>query len=101
MSVFTALNESVPGPLRDLQTVRHILSRVVVAIHRRRGGPRKVIVKHASDLLISGEAGIFKCLIKTSDRPLVHLFVRPVAAVNPHYRSFVAVLVLDRRWTAE
>jgi hypothetical protein len=41
-------------------------------------------VKHPPKPLVAGEADIFERLIKTGDRPLVHLLVRPVAAVNPH-----------------
>ncbi len=48
-----------------------------------------------------GEADIFQRLIETSDRPLVHLLVRPVAAVNPHDRSLITVAVGVRRWPTE
>jgi len=46
-------DESVPGPLRDVQTVRHILRRVVVSRHRGRRGPRKVIMQHAPQALVA------------------------------------------------
>ena len=36
--------ESVPGPLRNVQTVRHIVRGVVVISHRGCGCPLKVIV---------------------------------------------------------
>src|SRR5262244_2375677 len=51
---------SVPGPLRDVQTVWHILCRVVVTRHRGRGSPREVIVQHAPEALVAGEADIFQ-----------------------------------------
>src|SRR5262249_9409305 len=83
-NVVRCTDESVPGPLWDSQTIRHVLSRVVVTRHRGRGGPREVIVKHASQPLVAGEADIFQRLIETGDRSLIHLFMRPVAAVNAH-----------------
>src|SRR5580692_2369354 len=92
---------SVPGPLRDVQTVWHILCRAVVARHCGRRSPREVIVQHAPKPLVAGEADIFQSLIETSDRPLVHLLVQPVAAVSPHDRGLVTVLVRVRRWPAE
>jgi hypothetical protein len=94
-------DESVPGPLRDVQTVWHILCRAVVARHRGRGSPREVIVQHASKPLVTGEADIFQRLIETRDGPLVHLLVQPIAAVNPHDRGLIAVLLRVRRWPAE
>jgi len=58
-------------------------------------------VKHAPELFVAGEADIFERLIETGNRPLVHLLVRPVAAVNPHDRGFITVLVRVRRWSTE
>ena len=83
-------DESVPRPLGYVQAVGHILCQVVVTRHRGRGRPREVIVQHLSEPLVGGEVDIFQRLIETSDRPLVHLLVRPVAAVNPHDRGFIA-----------
>jgi len=84
-----------------VQTVRHIICRVVVTRHCGRGSPRKVIVKHAPEPLVTGEADIFERLIKTCNRPLVHLLVRPVAAVNTDNRGLITVLVRVRRWPTE
>src|SRR5262249_6135771 len=94
-------DESVPGPLRDVQTVRHILWRVVVTSHRGRGGPCEVIMQHPSEPLVAGNADIFQRLIETSDRPLIHLLVRTVAAVNPHDRRLITVSFGVRRWPTE
>jgi hypothetical protein len=91
-------DESVPGPLRDVQTVRHILCGVVVTRHCGRGGPREVIMQHASEPLVACKADIFQRLIETCNRPLVHLLVRPVAAVNPHDGGLITVPVGVRRW---
>ncbi len=44
---FRATHESVPGPLRDGQTLRHLVCLVVVTRHRGRGRPREVIVQHS------------------------------------------------------
>src|ERR1041385_2748707 len=92
---------SVPGPLRDVQTVWHILCRAMVTRHRGRRTPCEVIVQHAPEPLVAGEADIFQRLIETSDRPLVHLLVQPVAAVNSHDRGLITVLVRIRRWPTE
>src|SRR5262245_57418064 len=94
-------DEAVPGPLRDVQTVRHILSRVVVTRHRSRSGPREVIMQHASQPLVAGKTDIFQRQVETSDRPLVHLLVRPVAAVNPHDKGLTTVTVGVRRWSTK
>src|SRR5262245_4653624 len=93
--------QSVPGPLGDGQTFRHILCRVLVSGHRGRGGPREVIVQHAPEPLVAREPYIFKRLIETRDRPLVHLLVRPVAAVNPDDRGLIAIQVGVGRWPTE
>jgi hypothetical protein len=84
-----------------VRTVRHIICRVVVTRHCVRSSPREVIVKYAPEPLVAGEADIFDRLIETGNRPLVHLLVRPVAAVNPHDRGLVTVLVRVRRWPPE
>src|SRR5215470_2123919 len=91
-------DESVPGPLRDVQAVRHILRRVVVTRHGGRRGPREIIMQRASEPLVAGNTDIFQRLIETDDCPLVHLLVRPVAAVNPHNRGLITVLIGVRRW---
>src|SRR5262245_37906252 len=93
--------ESVPGPLRDVQTIRHIVRRVVVTSHRGSSGPREVIVQHASEALVAREPDIFQRLIETRDRPLVHLFVRPVAAVNPNGGGLITVLVGVGSWPTQ
>src|SRR5262249_42267680 len=94
-------DKSLPGPLRDLQTVRYILCRAVVTRHRGRGGPREVIVQHTTEPLVTGEADILQRLIETSDRPLIHLLVQSVAAVNPHHRGLIPVPVGVGRWPTE
>src|SRR5262245_21910581 len=91
-------DESVPGPPRDVQTVRHILCRVVVTRHRGRGGPREIIMQRASEPFVAGNTDIFQRLIETGDCPLVHLLVRTVAAVNPHNRGLITVPIGVRRW---
>jgi hypothetical protein len=58
-------------------------------------------VKHAPEPLITGEADIFERLIEAGDRPLVHLLVRPVTAVNPDDRRLITELVSVRRWSTE
>src|ERR1044072_603642 len=68
-------DESVPGPLRNLQSVRHIFRGVVVTRHRGRGCPREVIVQHASESIVAIESSILQCLIETGYRSLVHLFM--------------------------
>src|SRR5262249_20893739 len=97
----SSIDESVPRPLRDLQTIRHILCRVVITSHRGSRGPREVIVQHASEALVAREPDIFQRLIETRDRPLVHLLVRPVAAMNPDDRGFIAIPVGVDRWPTE
>ena len=52
-------DESVPRPFRNEQTVRDIFSRVVVPIHRGCGGPRQVVMQHASESRVGSEANIF------------------------------------------
>jgi len=73
----------------------------MVTIHRGRGGPREVIVQHASDSLVAGKVDIFERLIETGDRPLVHVFMRAVAAVNAHDRRLITELVGVPCWPAE
>jgi hypothetical protein len=58
-------------------------------------------VQHASEALVAREPDIFQRLIETRDRPLVHLPVRPVAAVNPDDRGLIAIPVGVGRWPTE
>ncbi|HEY8187823.1 MAG TPA: hypothetical protein VIF64_17260, partial [Pyrinomonadaceae bacterium] len=79
----------------------YILCRVVVTSHRGSSSPREVIVQHASEALVVREPDIFQRLIETRDRPLVHLPVRPVAAVNPDHRGLITIPVGVGRWPTE
>src|SRR5688572_28517207 len=83
--------ESVPGPFRDVQTIRHVLCRVVVTSHRGSRRPREVIVQHAPEALVARKPGVFQCPIEACDRPLVHLLVRAVSAVNPDDRGLITI----------
>src|SRR5262249_25560615 len=94
-------HESVPGPLWDLQTVRDVLCRPLVTRHRGRRGPREVIMEHAPKPLVVGKADVFEPLVETRNSPLIHLFVWPVAAVNPHDRGLIAVPVGVCRGSSE
>src|SRR5262252_6895170 len=94
-------DESMPGPLRDVQTVRYILGRVVVMRHRGRGSPREVIVQDTSQPLVAREPDIFQRQIETRDRSLVHLLVQPVPAVNPHDRGLITTCVGIGVWPAK
>jgi quercetin dioxygenase-like cupin family protein len=82
---------TIPRPVGDGQTVRHIIGGVVVSGHRGGGCPREVVVQHLSDLLVVSKADVGQRLIETGDRPMVHLLMRTIAAVDPHHRGLVAV----------
>ena len=84
-----------------MQAVRYILSRILVTIHRNCGGPREVIVQHAPEPLILVKTDIFQRLILTGDRPLVHVFMKRVAAVNARDRRLITELIGVRRWPTE
>jgi hypothetical protein len=58
-------------------------------------------VQHASETLFACEPDIFQRLIETRDRPLVHLLVRTVAAVNPDDRGLVTIPIGVGRWPTE
>src|ERR1044071_6470370 len=73
----------------------------VVTRHRGRVCPREVIVQHASEPVVAAKSDIQQRLIETSDRSLVHLLVRPVAAVNPHHGRLIAVAVGVYCWPTE
>src|SRR6185369_3198994 len=95
------INESVPGPLRDVQAARHIIGRVMVTSHRGRGCPREVIVQRASEPFVAVESHILQGLVETGNCSLVHLFMQPVAAVDPHDGRLVTVLVRIHCWPTE
>ena len=69
--------------------------------HRGSGCPREVIVQRSSKPLVAVKSGILQGLIETGDRSLVHLLVRPVAAVNPHDGCLITVPVGVRCWPTE
>jgi len=50
-------------------------------------------MQYTSKSIVVGEADIFHRLIETSDRPLVHLLVESVAAVNTNDRSLITKVV--------
>jgi hypothetical protein len=58
-------------------------------------------VQRASEALVACEPDILQRLIETRNRPLIHLLVRPVAAVNPDDRSLITILVGVGRWPTE
>ena len=73
----------------------------MITSHRRRRGPREVIVQNAPELLVDRDADIFHRLIETSDRPLIHFLMQPVAAVDPNHRGLITILIGIDRWSAE
>ena len=40
-----------------------------------------------------GEADVDECLIEAGDRPMVHLLMRTVAAMQPHHSGLIAEAV--------
>ena len=84
-------DEAVPGPLGDRQAVRHVIGGIVVPGHGGRGRPREVVVEDPSQRFVAIEVRVDQGLIEASDRPAVHVIVRPVAAVNPHHGCLVPV----------
>lgn len=48
-------------------------------------------MQHLREVTVLGDADIAERLVKTRDRPTVHLLVGPVAAVHPHHRGLIAV----------
>ena len=75
------------------QAVGHIVGGAVIARHRRRGGPREVVVQHLPERLVGGQPDVLQRLVEAGDRSPVHLVVRAVAAVHPHDRRLVAIAV--------
>ena len=94
-------DESAPRPMRDSQTVRHLVGRAVVAGHGGRRCPLEVIVQHFAEPVVAAEADVDERLIETRDRSTVHLLVRTVAAVDPHNRGLVTVRLGIRRRATE
>jgi uncharacterized protein YwlG (UPF0340 family) len=77
-------NESVPRPVWEVQTVRHIVCGTVVPVHRGGGCLREVVVEHLSDPVVVSKTNVNQGLIETGDRSTVHLLMRTtVAAVHP------------------
>src|SRR5690606_37994662 len=66
---------------RDAQATRYILFFFVTS-HRCRSRPRKVLVQDFAKLLVAREPDIFERSIEAGDGALIHLLVRPVAAVH-------------------
>jgi hypothetical protein len=58
-------------------------------------------VQHASEALVTRKSHIFQRLIETLDRPLVHLLVRSVAAVNPDDGGLITIPIGVDRWPTE
>src|SRR5262249_40156215 len=85
-----SLDEPVPRPVRDAQAVWHLVGRVVVAGRRRGRGPREMVVQYLPELGVAGESGIFERTVEAFDGSAVHVLVRSVSAVNPHYRGLVS-----------
>jgi len=46
--------ESVPRPVWDAKALRYIIGRLVVAGHRFRGRPSKIVVQHLSQCTVVG-----------------------------------------------
>jgi len=58
-------------------------------------------MQHASEVLVTRKPDIFQRPIETRDRPLVHLLMWPVAAVNPDDRGLITIPVRVVRWPTE
>src|SRR5690348_998071 len=48
-------------------------------------------MQHLSDRLVCHQPHIAQGLVEAGDRPAVHLLVRAVAAMDPHYRRLIAI----------
>src|SRR5580698_1979890 len=83
--------QPVPGPARNAQAVRNLVGRLVIARHRRGGGPGEVIVQDLSQRPGLRDARVLHRLIEAGDAALVHLLVRAVAAMDPHDERLVSV----------
>ena len=90
-------DSTVPRPMRDLQTVRHIVCRPVISGHGGGSRPSKVVVEFLAQPVVAGNASVFQRLIETGDRATVHLLMRAISAVDPHHRGFIPVRGRKRR----
>jgi len=54
-------HDSVPGPLRDAESVRDIICGPVVSRHRGGGHPSEVVVQHLPEPVVAGEADVCQC----------------------------------------
>src|SRR4051794_2013411 len=68
----TGLEQPVPGPPRDEETVGNVVGRVVVPGHGGGRGPAEVVVQHLPQTLVAGQAGVDEGLVEAADGPLVH-----------------------------
>ena len=58
-------------------------------------------MQHASEPVVAVKLRILQRLIETRDRSLVHLLVRPIAAVNPHDGRLITVPVGVGCWSTQ
>ena len=65
----------------------------MVARHRCRGGPRKIIVQHLSQFRVRGEPGIGQSQIEAHNRTTIHFIVLAIPAVHPDDCGFVTIRV--------
>src|SRR5690606_26954991 len=85
---------------RDAQATRYILFFFVTS-HRCRSRPRKVLVQDFAKLLVAREPDIFERSIEAGDGALIHLLVRPVAAVHSNDGGLRSVSLGVRTGSAE
>ena len=69
----------------------HVISRLMVAGHRCRRRPGKVVVEHLPQRRVLGQSDIDESLVEASDRAAIHFFVLAVAAMHPDDRRFVTI----------
>lgn len=68
--------------MRDTEIAGHVIRRLMIAGHCRRGCPGEVIVEHLSQRRVVCQSDIDKRLVETRNRTAIHFIVRAVTAVH-------------------
>ena len=66
-SPYRPADQSVPGPVRDGEAVRHVVGGAVVAGHRGGGRPGEVVVQHLTEPVVAVEADVGQRLVEAVD----------------------------------
>src|SRR5579871_2280476 len=85
----------------DSESAWDLISRLMVAGHRRRGRPCEVVMEHAAQHSVVCKPNIYKSLVETINRTTIHFLVLSITAMHLDDCRLIAIEIGVRAGTAK